>query len=217
MTPRLAALAAPLLLIVYAAALPRPAFAQLGSLPPDEWIQALDAPERVAGLKIPEVLGALKVHPGMVIADIGAGTGQFTTHMALGVKPGGTVYAVDIDRELLAYLEERAIEQGMTNVKPVLGDATDPLLPVDVDIAFLNDTLHHIEDRAGYLATLALYLKPGGRIAIIDFRPDQGPHKGNPAMIVSEEQATAWLAPAGLKPLEQIPLFSDRWFVVYGK
>ena len=105
----------------------------------------------------------------------------------------------------------------MVNVKPILGGPSDPLLTADVDLVFMNDVLHHIEDRAGYLATLALYLKPGGRIAIIDFRPDQSPHKDEPTMVVSEEQATKWLEPTGLKPVEHINLYSDRWFVVYGK
>ena len=114
-------------------------------------------------------------------------------------------------------METQATEQGMVNVKPILGGLTDPLLPVDVDLAFINDVLHHIEDRAGYLSTLSLYLKPGGRVAIIDFLPDQSPHKSDPKLVVSEEQATGWLAAAGLKPVEHINLFTDRWFVVYAK
>jgi ubiquinone/menaquinone biosynthesis C-methylase UbiE len=195
----------------------RPAFAQLGSRPAEEWIRTLDAPDRVTGLKVPEVLAALKIKAGQVIADIGAGSGVFSLPIGRAVRPGGTVYAVDIDKELLDHIEMEATEQGMVNVKPILGGPSDPLLPVDVDLAFINDVLHHIEDRAGYLATLALYLKPGGRIAIIDFRPDQSPHKDDPTMIVSEEQATAWLEPAGLKPVEHINLYPDRWFVVYAK
>jgi precorrin-6B methylase 2 len=204
-------------LILSATVLARPAFAQLGSRPAEEWIRELDAPARVTALKIPEVLAALKIKPGLVIADIGAGSGQLSLPIGRGVRPGGTVYAVDIDQQLLDHIDMEATEQGMVNVKPVLGGPSDPLLPVDVDLALVNDTLHHIEDRAGYLATLALYLKPGGRIAIIDFRADQSPHKDDPTMIVTEEQATAWLAPAGLKPLEHISIYTDRCFVVFGK
>jgi ubiquinone/menaquinone biosynthesis C-methylase UbiE len=197
--------------------LAQPTAAQLGSRTAEEWIRTLDAPDRVAGLKVPDVIAALKIKPGQVIADIGAGSGIFSLPMGRAVRPGGTVYAVDIDQALLDHVDMEATEQGMVNVKPVLGGPSDPLLTVDVDLAFMNDVLHHIEDRAGYLATLALYLKPGGRIAIIDFRPDQSPHKDDPTMIVTEEQATAWLAPAGLKPVEHINLYSDRWFVVYAK
>ena len=217
MTDRPFACLARLLLAVSALAIAQPAAAQLGALPAEEWIKALDAPERVTGLKVPEVIAALKIKQGQVIADIGAGSGVFSLPMGRAVRPGGTVYAVDIVKELLDHIETEATEQGMVNVKPILGGPSDPLLPVDVDLMFLNDVLHHIEDRAGYLATLALYLKPGARIAIIDFRPDQSPHKGDPTMIVSEEQATKWLEPAGLKPVEHINLYSDRWFVVYAK
>jgi ubiquinone/menaquinone biosynthesis C-methylase UbiE len=206
-----------LLLTIFALAAAQPADAQLASRPAEEWIRALDAPDRVTGLKVPEVIAALKIKAGQVIADIGAGSGVFSLPMGRAVRPGGTVYAVDIDQALLDHIDMEATEQGMVNVKPTLGSPSDPLLPVDVDLAFLNDVLHHIEDRAGYLATLALYLKPGGHIAIIDFRPDQSPHKDDPALVVSEEQATKWLEPAGLKPVEHINLYSDRWFVVFAK
>jgi len=195
----------------------QPAAAQLGSRPGEEWIRVLDASDRVAGLKIPEVIAALKIKAGQVVADIGAGSGVFSLPIGRAVRPGGTVYAVDIDQALLDHVEMEATEQGMVNVKPTLGGPSDPLLPVDVDLVFMNDVLHHIADRAGYLATLALYLKPGGRIAIIDFRADQSPHKDDPTMIVTEEQATKWLEPAGLKPVEHISLYTDRWFVVYVK
>ena len=194
-----------------------PAAAQLGSRPAEQWIQVLDAPDRVTSLKIPEVIAALKIKPGQVIADVGAGSGVFSLPIGRAIRPGGTVYAVDIDQALLDHIEMEATEQGMVNVKPVLGGPSDPLLAVDVDLAFINDVLHHIEDRAGYLATLALYLKPGGRIAIIDFLPDKSPHKDDPTMVVSEEQATKWLEPAGLKPVEHIKLYDDRWFVVFAK
>jgi len=195
----------------------QPAAAQLGGRPAEEWIRTLERPERIANLKVPEVMAALKIKPGQDVADIGAGSGAFSIPFARAVKPGGNVYAVDIDKELIEYVEMQATEQGLINVKPILGGPSDPMLPVDVDLAFINDVLHHIEDRAGYLATLALYLKPGGRIAIIDFLPETSSHKADPKMVVSEEQATGWLAPAGLKPVERISLFSDRWFVIYAK
>jgi 2-polyprenyl-3-methyl-5-hydroxy-6-metoxy-1,4-benzoquinol methylase len=205
------------LLALFALSIAQPVAAQLASRPAEDWIKTLDSPERVTGLKVPEVISALKIKAGQVIADIGAGSGVFSLPIGRAVRPGGTVYAVDIDQALLDHIDMEATEQGMVNVKPTLGGPSDPLLPVDVDVAFLNDVLHHIEDRAGYLATLALYLKPGGRIAIIDFRPETSPHKDDPSLVVSEEQATKWLEPAGLKPVEHINLYQDRWFVVYAK
>ena len=197
--------------------LPHPAAAQLASRPADEWIRTLETPSRLESLKIYETLAALKVNPGQIVADIGAGTGVFTIPLAQATKPGGAVYAEDIDQALLDVISEKATEQGMMNVHAVLGEFGDPNLPVDIDLALINDVLHHIKDRAAYLKTLAAYLKPGGKIAIIEFIPEQGGHKGEPELQVSQEQATKWMADAGLKPVDQIKLFTDKWFVVYGK
>ena len=193
------------------------ASAQLASRPAEEWIKTLEAPARVGSLKIPEVVAALKVAPGQIIADIGAGTGLFSLPLALKVKPGGEVYAVDLDKELVDYISEKATEQGLINVHGVVGQPTDPAMPVNVNLALVCDVLHHIENRAAYLNMLAQYLQPGGRIAVIDFTPEQSPHKSEPALIVSEAQTDAWMAAAGLKPIEHVSLFTDKWFVIYGK
>jgi hypothetical protein len=81
----------------------------------------------------------------------------------------------------------------------------------------MHDVMHHIADRAGYFKTLVTYLKPNARIAIIDFNPAQSPHQDQPAMQVSKEQARAVLAGAGFKPIEDIALFDDKWFLVFGR
>ena len=83
----------------------------------------------------------------------------------------------------------------MTNVVPVLGKFTDPALPArDVDVAFFHDVLHHVENRAAYLKSVAGYLKPGGRIVVIEFNPGDSPHKAEPELIVSKEQTAGWMA-----------------------
>src|SRR5947207_14477542 len=86
--------------------------AQLGSRETKEWIQNLDRPERIAGLKIDEVLAALKLKPGDNVADIGAGTGAFSLPFAKTVGPSGKVYSVDIDPGLLDRSEERRVGKG---------------------------------------------------------------------------------------------------------
>jgi ubiquinone/menaquinone biosynthesis C-methylase UbiE len=203
---------------VLAVGLTAPAAAQLGSRSAEEWIKTLESPARVAGLKIPETLAALKIKPGQLVADIGAGTGVFTFPFVQSVRPGGKVYAVDVEQGLLDHITEKATEQGMSNyVNAVLGEFTDPGLPENIDLAFINDVLHHIEDRPGYLKSLAGYLKPGGRIAVIDFRTNMGGHRNQPELQTPQELATKWMAAVGLKPLEEINLFEDKWFVIYGK
>ena len=189
---------------------------QLGSRSAEEWVKTLDTPQRVAGLKIDEVVGKLRLQSGQTVADIGAGTGLFEGALANAVTPTGTVYAVDVDQGLLDHIAQRAKDLNVSNVRVVLGRFTDPALPArNVDVALINDVLHHIEDRATYLKNLAGYLKPTGRIAVIDFRPGQGGHLNQPELRVTKEQTDTWMAAAGLKPSEQIELFPDKWFVVY--
>jgi len=195
-----------------------PTSAQLASRPADEWIVTLDAAARVQGLKIGEVLPKLGLKPGQTVADIGAGSGIFSIAFSRPVKPGGKVYAVEVDGKLIEHIVDSATEQGITNIEGVFAEYDDPSLPVEVDLAFINDVLHHIEHRDVYLKNLAKYLKPAGRVAIIDYKPGQGSHAGDPALQVSQEQATAWMAAAGLKPVEVVSdLYPDRWFVIYGK
>jgi len=190
---------------------------QLASRSTAEWIKTLDAPERVAALKVDEVIARLKVAPGQSIADLGAGTGAFSVPMAKAVGPTGKLYAVEIDRGLVDHVASKAAAAKMDNVQTLLGKPDDPGLPGQVDLLFMNDVLHHIADRAGYLKQVVRYLKPGGRFAIIDPTPEASPHRGEPALIVSRDQAGAWMKEAGLVAQENVSLFSDKWFVVYGR
>lgn len=194
-----------------------PARAQLAPRTADEWINTLETPARLNSLKITETIAALKLKPGQMVADIGAGTGIFSRRFANVVKPGGWVYAVDIDKELLDHIAEAATEEGISNIQTVFGDYDDPDLPDNVDLAFINDVLHHIEHRDIYLKNLAKYLNPGGRVALIEFKPGQGGHANDPSLQISQEQATAWMTAAGLKQLETVDLFPDKYFVIYGK
>ena len=195
-----------------------PSVAQLASKPAQDWIKTLNSSNRVERLKIDETIAQLKIKPGDIIADIGAGSGLFSLPLAKSASPGGMVYAVDIEQGLLDHIATEAKELRVTNIQTVLGKFTDPNLPTaKVDLAFINDVLHHIEDRAGYLKNLARYLKPSARIAIIDFLPELGPHKNDRALQVTKSQAESWLATIGFKPVEQVDLFKDRWFVVYSR
>lgn len=191
---------------------------QLGSRSAEEWVKTLDTPQRIATLKIDDVVSKLRLAPGMAVADIGAGTGLFEGALAGAVAPGGTVYAVDVEQGLLDHISQRAKELKVSNVRVVLGKFTDPALPVrTVDVALINDVLHHIEDRQTYLKNLAGYVKPGGRIAVIDFRPGLGGHVNQPELRITKEQTDGWMAAAGLKPSEEFDLFTDKFFVVYAR
>jgi ubiquinone/menaquinone biosynthesis C-methylase UbiE len=195
------------------------ASAQLGSRETKEWIQNLDRPERIAGLKIDEVLAVLKLKPGDNVADIGSGTGAFSLPFAKTVAPSGKVYAVDIDPGLLEYIAQKAKKENVANIQTVKGEFSDPKLPThDVDLAFFHDVLHHIQNRQAYLKALGTYIKPTGRIALIEMNRDdpKTPHRNNPEMLVSKDEVKNWMAAAGFYPGEEYDVFGNpKWFIVY--
>lgn len=194
-----------------------PAAAQVGVRPADQWIPMLDSAERIESMRVPELLSRLGVQKEMVVADVGAGSGVLTGPLALATGPRGIVYASDIDQALLTHIDQRAKSSRLTNVTTVLGTFTDPKLPAPVDLALMNDVLHHVQDRAGYLKTLASQMKRGGRLAIVDYTADASPHKGNAELIVTELQVNEWAALAGLERTQAFALYSDRYFVIYTK
>jgi SAM-dependent methyltransferase len=189
--------------------------AQLASRPAVEWTKTLESPERIASLHTDEVIGRLNLKPSDVVADLGAGTGLFSIPLAKAVA-AGRLYAVELDEGFLTQIRGKATAEKVTNIVPVLGKFTDPALPArDVDVAFFHDVLHHIENRSAYLKSVSAYLKPGGRIVVIEFNPGDSPHKDQPELVVSKEQTAGWMADAGLVPAEDIRLFPDKYFVVY--
>lgn len=217
--PRLfASLLRPVFAVVVAFAFAATAHAQLGSRTTEQWLKTLDAANRVAKLKVDEAVAALQLRPGAIVADIGAGSGAFTAQLAAAAGAQGKVYAVDIEQGLVDHIAQRMRDQGVKNVQAVLGGFTDPKLPTrDLDLAFIFDVLHHIEKRPEYLKALATYLKPTGRIAIVDFHPELGPHKDDPTLHVTREQAKAWLATLGFRPVGEPALYTDKWYVVYAR
>jgi ubiquinone/menaquinone biosynthesis C-methylase UbiE len=206
-----------LLVGVLTAAAAAPVGAQLAGRPAEEWIKTLDGTARVSALKIPEVVAALRLQPGDTVADIGAGTGIFTVPLAKAVGPKGKVYAVEIDRGFFPPILKRAADAGVKNVETILGAFTDPRLPVrNVDVAFFHDVLHHIEYPPAYLKTVAGYLAPDGRIAVVDFEGGKGPHR-EAELQVPREQLVGWMQDAGLKLADDVKLFEDKYVLVFSR
>jgi len=195
-----------------------PTSAQLGSKPAEEWIKTLDGPARVAALKIDQVVAAMKLQPGQVVADIGAGPGLFEVQLARAVGPRGRVYAEDIDAGFFPEIRRRTAEAHVTNVETVLGQYTDPVLPVkNVDVALFHDVIHHVEKRAEYIRTLAPYLARAGRIVVVDYEPGKGPHPGQPDLEVSREQLADWMRAAGFTQVDDVKLFADKYVLVFAR
>ncbi len=158
----------------------------------DEWAPRFDDPGRDAWQQPDRVVAALALAPGMVVADVGAGTGYFEKRLSEAVGPKGAVIAVDIEPDMIRYLGERAQREQTPNVEARLGAPDDPrLAPGSVDRILIVDTWHHIEDRVAYGKKLAVALKPGGAIFVVDFtlESDKGPpkkHRFAPAQVIDE-------------------------------
>jgi predicted methyltransferase len=131
----------------------------------------LERPERMQEERPDLVLAALELKPGMTIADIGAGSGYYSSRMAELIGPKGVVYAVDIQREMLEILKRSMSERRVSNVKPILGTTTDPRLPAGaLDLAIMVDVYHEFEYPNEMLAAIVKALKPGGRVVFVEFR-----------------------------------------------
>lgn len=135
------------------------------------WAGVFDDPRRDEWQKPHEVIKALQLSRDAVVADIGAGTGYFAVRLAHMVS-AGRIYAVDAEPAMVQHLAQRAQQMGLTNLRAVQAAADDPRLPEPADLILLVDVYHHVTDRVRYFTRLRPLLKPGGRLAIVDFRPD---------------------------------------------
>ena len=179
----------------------------------ERWTRVFDDPKRDAWQKPQEVIEALALKPNAVAADIGAGTGYFSMRFARAL-PRGKVYAVDLEPDMVKHLAARAKREHLANVVAVQAAMDDARLPEKVDLARFVDTYHHIDDRRRYFARLKESLKPGGRVAIIDFTLDSetGPP---PRARVSPERVKSELAAAGYKLADEHTFLENQYFLVF--
>lgn len=167
---------------------------------PERWAKEFDGPERLRWQKPDAVIAGLGLAADAVVADIGAGTGTFAVRFARAL-PQGKVYANDVEAGMVEYLGKRAREEGLANVTPVLGEAGDPRLPAGLNLAFMCDVFHHVEDVAGFFGHVRESLKPGGRLVIVDFKKDAPEDAPGPpaAMRVALAEVIARLEPVGFQ------------------
>jgi arsenite methyltransferase len=117
-----------------------------------------------------QVVASLALHPGDRVADLGSGAGYFTFRLARAVGSTGQVYAVDVDQGLNEYVAQRARDEGLGNITVVLAHYDDPLIPAPgVDLLLTCNTYHHLEQRTAYFRNVRKSLRPGARVAIIDY------------------------------------------------
>ena len=185
--------------------------------PPSD-LGLLDAPDRDLGQRPAQVMDALGMADASVVADIGAGSGWFTIRLARRVGPRGTVYAEDVQKEMITALSRRVNREGFNNVRAQLGTNNDPRLPASsFDAVLMVDAYHEVEDRVTMLANLATSLKPQGRLGIIDFRLDGTGPGPAPEERVSPDVVVNAAKAAGLKLIRQEPFLEYQYFLIFGK
>ncbi|MEO8011146.1 MAG: methyltransferase domain-containing protein [Dokdonella sp.] len=153
----------------------------------------LEREEREREERTDLLVKALRLKPGMVVADIGAGTGYLARRMAPSLVPDGAVFAVDVQPQMVSMLEDMVRSSGMTQIKPMLGAEDDVGLPESsVDLAIMVDVYHELAFPHEVLASMVRSLKPDGQIAFVEYRaedpdvPIKALHKMSEAQIKRE-------------------------------
>jgi ubiquinone/menaquinone biosynthesis C-methylase UbiE len=182
---------------------------------PKAYIAMLEDPARDAYQNPHEVITALDLKPGEVIADIGSGSGYFTLRLAAHVGDTGRVYGVDIDAEMVRHLNRRVRDAGLRNVHVLLADPDDPLLPEPVDRFLVVDTWHHIEGQAKSLALMRKLLKPGGQVIMIDFQKKDLPLGPPLAMKIAREDLIQQMETSGFHPVKEHTFLPYQYFLVF--
>lgn len=220
------------LIVAVASLTLRPAFAQKKSVKPGinkrfqnpnvkAYIKRLERDGREAYDKRKEIVKACKIKPGIVIADVGAGTGIFTRLFSDAVGPKGKVYAVDIAKNFIDHIERMAKTEKRTNIVGIVCTQKSVKLPANsVDLVFVCDTYHHFEYPQKTLATIRKALKPGGQLVLIDFHRIEGKSS---KFILGHVRAgknvfVAEIKKAGFKQVEdRDDLLKHNYFVRFAK
>ena len=179
----------------------------------EKWAKVFDDPARDAWQKPDEVIRALKLAPNAEVADVGAGTGYFAVRLARAL-PDGVVLGIDAEPDMVRYLRERSGREKLPNLIAQLGTAEDASLPRPVDVVILVDTYHHVPGRERYFRALQKSLKPGGRLAIIDFKPEApiGPPKH---ARIAPEKVKQELGNADYKLLREHAFLPNQYFLEF--
>lgn len=173
----------------------------------EKWAKRFDDPARDAWQMPKEVVTLMGIEAGMTVADIGAGTGYFLPYLSAAAGQTGSVLGLDIETDMVRYMELRAENEKLLNVKAKVVTVSDPgLAPASTDRVLIVDTWHHIPNRVDYTKKMATGLRAGGAIFIVDFtlETERGPHKEHrlaPEVIIQELEEAGLVAEVIQEPL----------------
>ena len=216
--PALLAWIALLLLLTACARHDHPHPRQLSNV--TEYLDRLDRPDRDADQKPSEVIQALDLKPGMAVADLGSGSGYFTRRFLVSVAPGGTVYAIDVEPKALDYIRAHLnpAQPSTSSIAFIHADPDNPKLKAaSVDLLFLCNTYHHIENRPRYFSHAAEAIRSGGRLIVIDFYADhRSGDLGFPKdHLISQQQVIDELTEAGYRLAREHTFLPRQYFLEF--
>lgn len=181
---------------------------------PEEYAKFLERDARASRLQVDKVVSTLGLTPGETVADLGSGSGLFTRPIAQAVGPTGVVYAIDVEEGLLRVVDRTAKDLGLGNIRTVRASEREPNIPAPVDLIFICDTLHHLpKPQADYLKGLRKHVRPGGRVAIIDFARNWP--AGHEALRYEPSDADQWMKEAGFTRDASYDFIEDNFFYIY--
>lgn len=207
-----------LALISLAGALDAQTRTRHGRLFPPQDLGLLEGPDRDAWQKPEQIMDALGIADGAIVADLGAGGGWFTIRLARRVGPNGIVYAEDIQRPMLEAITRRVQREGLNNVRTMLGTPDDPRLPAGaLDAVLIVDAYHEVEDPVRLLRNVASALTATGRVGVVDFKNEGGgpgpasDERVDPAAIVRDAET------AGLRLIRRETFLPYQYFLILGR
>jgi ubiquinone/menaquinone biosynthesis C-methylase UbiE len=184
--------------------------------PPEELTQ-LEGPDRDAWQRPDQIMDALGIGEGTIVADLGAGGGWFTVRLARQVGPNGLVYAEDIQPEMIRAIGRRVQREGLQKVTTVLGNADDPKLPPRaVDAVLMVDVYHEVERPGTLLRNVAAALKPAGVIGIVEFKRDGGGPGPAMSVRVDPEKVIADARAVGLELRKRENFLRYQYMLTFG-
>jgi SAM-dependent methyltransferase len=183
----------------------------------EKYIAFLEKPERAIWQKPDDVDRALGLKGTETLVDVGAGSGYFTFRFARAL-PQGKVIAADTEAEMIRHIHHRVVGDGIKNIQVVLTKPNDPEISKDADWVFISDVLHHVPDRSAWLGRVAAEMKPGARLALIEFKEGKLP-EGPPASAkIPRAQLLALATKAGLTfDSEKLKILPYQVFLVFQK
>ena len=183
----------------------------------EKYIAFLEKPERAIWQKPDDVVAALGLKGSETLIDVGAGSGYFTFRFAQAL-PHGKVIAADTEAEMIRHIHHKVMSDGITNIQAVLIKPEDPQVTKEADWVFICDVLHHVPDRPVWLGRIASAMKPGAKLALIEFKEGKLPEGPPESAKIPRAQLVTLANQAGLKlDGEKLDILPYQVFLVFRK